>query len=55
MTADYKIIQHNTILLELKLINKTRVSKTEGLTLMLKVRQLGRTYHRDEQKEGVVL
>jgi len=36
MVSACKITQYNTIELELRLINKMRVSKTEGLTVMLK-------------------
>ena len=54
MIVKCEVTQYNTIKLELKLINKMRErvsKKTEGLTLMLKVRWLGSTHCRDEQKK----
>ena len=53
MIVKCEVTQYNTIKLELKLINKMRErvsKKTEGLTLMMKVRRLGSTHHRDKQK-----
>ena len=35
----------------IKIKMRKNVSKTEGLTLMLKARWLGSTHHRDEQKK----
>jgi len=56
MIVECKITKNNVIGIEANKSNIMRqFLKTDGLTLMLRVRWLGSMYHREEQKKGVIL